>query len=76
MIWLFCDKIEIIDFGFGIEVMMLVVMLVEFMIECQVVSSLIEVFELDLLGLIDMFVNWVGVCVIYCFVLVVSDVFE
>ena len=73
---LLCDKIETIDPGLGIEIMTLAATLAEPITQRQTISSLIEVTEPDLSGLIDTLANRVGARAIYRFAPVASDVPE
>ncbi len=54
---LLCDRIETIDPGFGIEIMVLSASRVESIDTVQTVSSLIEVPEADVSGLVDVIAN-------------------
>lgn len=73
---LLCDKIETIDPGFGIEVMILAATSAE-PLECrQSVSTLIEEETPDVTGLVDTLMNRVGERAIYRLAPVASDVPE
>jgi protein ImuB len=73
---LFCDKIETVDPGFGIELMSLAATLAEPLTPKQTISSLIEEPETDVSGLIDTLANRVGESRLYRFAPVASDVPE
>ena len=73
---LLCDKIETIDPGFGIEVMILAATIAEPLERRQSVSSLIEEQTPDVTGLIDTLMNRVGERAIYRLAPVASDVPE
>jgi len=73
---LFCDKIETIDPGFGIEMMRLAATLVEPLAPKQTISALIEEPKADVSGLIDTLANRVGEQRLYRFAPVESDVPE
>ncbi|GAB1584112.1 Y-family DNA polymerase [Phyllobacterium phragmitis] len=57
---LLCDKIETIDPGFGIEIMLLVAVQSEPLRERQTISSLVEASQPDVSDLIDVLANRVG----------------
>jgi protein ImuB len=71
-----CEKIETIDPGFGIEVMILAAIMTEPLVPRQSVSSLIETPEADVSDLIDLLANRVGEEHLFSFAPVASDVPE
>lgn len=73
---LFCDKIETIDPGFGIELMSLTATLAEPFDQKQMISSLAGGVEADVSTLIDILSNRVGEANLYRMVPVASDVPE
>jgi protein ImuB len=73
---LLTDRIEIIDPGFGIEIMSLTATHAEQLIARQVISSLVEEPEADVSGLIDILGNRIGERRLYRFASVASDVPE
>ncbi|WP_133675087.1 Y-family DNA polymerase [Aquamicrobium defluvii] len=73
---LLCDKIETVDPGFGIEIMVLVAIETEPLREQQAISSLIEAPEADVSDLIDVLANRIGENRICRFVPAQSDVPE
>jgi len=73
---LFCDKIETIDPGFGIEIMRLAATLAEPLPPKQTNFSLTGEAEADISGLIDTLANRVGHRRLYRFAPVASDVPE
>jgi protein ImuB len=73
---LFCDKIETIDPGFGIEVMRLAATLAEPLPPKQTIISLTEEPEADVSSLIDTLANRIGHRQLYRFAPVASDVPE
>ncbi|MGN6770094.1 MAG: Y-family DNA polymerase [Rhizobiaceae bacterium] len=73
---LLCDKIETIDPGFGIEIMVLVAIQAEPLRDRQTISSLVEAPEPDVSDLIDVLANRVGDNRLCRFVPVQSDVPE
>jgi protein ImuB len=73
---LLCDKIEIIDPGFGIEVMTLAATVAEPLPPKQASSGLIDQPEPDVSGLIDLLANRVGEKNLYRAAPVASDVPE
>lgn len=70
------DKIESIDPGFGVEIMVLVAIETEQLRDRQAISSLIEPSEPDVSDLIDVLANRVGDNRLYRFTPVQSDVPE
>lgn len=70
------DKIESVDPGFGIEIMVLVAIEAEPLREKQAISSLVEPLEPDVSDLIDVLANRVGDNRLYRFTPVQSDVPE
>jgi len=70
------DKIESIDPGFGVEIMVLVAIETEQLRDRQAVSSLIEPPEPDVSDLIDVLANRIGNNRLYRFTSVQSDVPE
>lgn len=73
---LLCDKIETVDPGYGIEIMVLVAIEAEPLHEKQAISSLVEAPEADVSDLIDVLANRIGENRICRFVPVQSDVPE
>lgn len=73
---LLCDKIETVDPGFGIEMMVLVAIQSEPLPDRQTISSLVEAPEADISDLIDVLTNRVGENRLCRFVPVQSDVPE
>jgi protein ImuB len=73
---LFCDKLETVDPGFGVELMNLRATLAEPFAERQLASALTAAEAADLSGLIDTLANRVGERNIYRFEPVESDVPE
>jgi protein ImuB len=73
---LLCDKIETIDPGFGIEIMVLIAIQAEPLSDRQTISSLVEAPEPDVSALIDVLANRVGENGLCRFVPVQSDVPE
>jgi protein ImuB len=70
------DKIETVDPGFGIEIMVLVAIETEPLRERQAISSLVEPLEPDVSDLVDVLANRVGSNRLYRFSPVQSDVPE
>lgn len=70
------DKIETIDPGFGIEIMVLVAIETEPLRDRQIMSSLVEAAEPDVSDLVDVLANRVGGNRLYRFTPVQSDVPE
>jgi protein ImuB len=70
------DKIEAVDPGFGIEIMVLVAIEAEPLRERQSISSLVEPLEPDVSNLVDVLANRVGGHRLYRFTPVQSDVPE
>ncbi|MCT8999931.1 Y-family DNA polymerase [Chelativorans intermedius] len=73
---LLCERIETVDPGFGIEVMVLAAIQSEPLKDKQTISSLVEEPEPDLSDLIDVLANRVGENRLYRFKPVQSDVPE
>lgn len=73
---LLCDRIETIDPGFGIEILVLVAIESEPVSDRQTISSLVEAPEPDVSDLIDVLANRVGENRLCRFVPVQSDVPE
>ena len=73
---LLCDRIETVDPGFGIELMVLAAVLAEPLGEKQTVSSLVEEAEVDVSDLIDVLANRVGERRLCRFAVIQSDVPE
>ena len=73
---LLCDRIETVDPGFGIEVMVLAAVQSEPLRDKQSISSLVEEPEPDLSDLVDVLANRVGENRLYRFKPVQSDVPE
>lgn len=73
---LLSDKIETINPGFGIEVMILIASIAQPLDRKQIASSLIEEAASDLSGLIDTLANRIGARAIYRVAPVASDVPE
>lgn len=73
---LLCDRIEMIDPGFGIEKLSLIACIVEPLVPTQRVSSLAEAPQADVSDLIDTLANRVGENRIYRTAPVASDVPE
>lgn len=73
---LLTDRIEIVDPGFGIEVMTLTATLAEPFASKQIISSLVEEPEPDITDLIDTIANRIGERRLYRFAPVESDVPE
>jgi len=73
---LLTDKIETIDPGFGIEIMILVAVVAEPLEPKQRISSLVQETEADVSSLVDVLVNRVGERRIYRLEPVASDVPE
>jgi len=73
---LLCDRIETIDPGFGIEIMVLVAIQAEPLGDRQTISSLVEAPEPDVSDLVDVLSNRVGENRLCRFVPVQSDVPE
>ncbi|MCK9514352.1 MAG: DNA polymerase Y family protein [Pigmentiphaga sp.] len=73
---LLCDKIETVDPGYGIEIMVLVAIEAEPLREKQAISSLVDAPEADVSDLIDVLANRIGENRICRFVPVQSDVPE
>ncbi|WP_354198327.1 Y-family DNA polymerase [Aquamicrobium terrae] len=73
---LLCDKIETVDPGYGIEIMVLVAIEAEPLREKQAISSLVDAPEADVSDLIDVLANRVGESRLCRFVPVQSDVPE
>jgi protein ImuB len=73
---LLCDKIETVDPGFGIEIMVLIAIQAEPLSDRQTISSLVEAPEPDVSALIDVLANRVGENRLCRFVPVQSDVPE
>lgn len=71
-----CEKIETIDPGFGIEVLVLTAIMSEPMVPRQSVSSLIKTPEADVSDLIDILSNRVGEDRLFRYAPVASDVPE
>lgn len=71
-----CEKVETIDPGFGIELMVLSATLAEPMGAKQVISSLTADPEVDISGLVDTLTNRIGEKRLYRFAPVDSDVPE
>lgn len=70
------DKIETVDPGFGIEIMVLVAIEAEPLRDTQTISSLVEAPEPDVSDLVDLLANRVGENRLYRFTPVQSDVPE
>lgn len=70
------DKIDTIDPGFGIEIMVLVAIEAEPLRDRQTISSLVEPAEPDVSDLVDMLANRVGGNRLYRFTPIQSDVPE
>ncbi|WP_267213543.1 Y-family DNA polymerase [Chelatococcus asaccharovorans] len=70
------DKIDTIDPGFGIEIMVLVAIETEPLRDRQTISSLVEPADLDVSNLVDVLANRVGSNRLYRFIPVQSDVPE
>lgn len=70
------EKIETIDPGFGIEVLVLAAVMTEPLVPRQAVSSLIETPEADVSDLIDVLANRLGEERLFSFAPVASDVPE
>ncbi|AZO82028.1 MULTISPECIES: DNA polymerase Y family protein [unclassified Bosea (in: a-proteobacteria)] len=73
---LLCEKIETLAPGSGIEIMTLAAILAEPLERKQIASSLVEEFDPDVSGLIDILANRVGDKAVYRLVPVASDVPE
>lgn len=73
---LLTDKIETIDPGFGIEIMVLIAIETEPLRDRQTISSLVEAAEPDVSDLVDVLANRVGGNRLYRFTPVQSDVPE
>jgi protein ImuB len=73
---LLCDKIEMVDPGYGIEIMRLAATAAEPFATKQMISSLVDEPEADVSGLIDILSNRVGEGRLYRFAPVASDVPE
>ena len=73
---LLCDRIETIDPGFGIEVMMLTATIAEPLARRQIASALVEEVVPDIADLVDTLANRVGGHAAYRAVPVASDVPE
>ena len=73
---LLTDRIDTVDPGFGIEMMLLIASLTEPLCSRQVISSLVEAPEPDISELIDVIANRVGERRLYRFAPVESDVPE
>jgi protein ImuB len=73
---LLCDRIESVDPGFGIEIMVLVAIQAEPLRDRQTISSLVEVPEADVSDLIDVLANRIGEHRLCRFAPVQSDVPE
>lgn len=73
---LVCDRIEKIDPGFGIELMVLAATIAEPLDARQTISSLVEEPEADCADLIDLLANRIGERRLYRFAPVQSDVPE
>jgi protein ImuB len=73
---LLCDRIETIDPGFGIEIMVLTATLAEPLVPRQASSSLVEQPDADVSDLVDTLANRVGADSLYRAAPVASDVPE
>lgn len=73
---LLCDKIETIDPGFGIEIMILAAVIAEPLEPKQRISSLVQEIDADVSSLVDVLMNRVGERRIYRLEPVASDVPE
>jgi protein ImuB len=73
---LLTDRIEIVDPGFGVELMTLTATLAEPLRERQTISSLVEPADPDISDLIDVIANRLGSSRLYRFAPVESDVPE